>query len=104
VEPTSDDVLALVSRLPLGIAALGVKIAARHGHVRADDDPQPIGQWLADAGLSLSKLQKLVDQLVNDGAVVEVRGGQLWAMELPTSGTKAGGRYYLAPADAHHLG
>jgi hypothetical protein len=104
VEPTSDDVLSLVSRLPLSISGLGLGIAARHGHDPAEAEGQPVGQWLAAAGISLSGLQRLVDQLVNDGAVVEVRGGQLWDLELPTAGTKAGGRYYLAPSDARKPG
>ncbi|MCW2621911.1 MAG: hypothetical protein JWL64_1513 [Frankiales bacterium] len=104
MEPTSDDVLSLVSRLPLNISGLGLGIAARHGHVPDEAGELPVGQWLASIGLSLSGLQKLVDQLVNDGAVVEVRGGQLWDLELPTAGTKAGGRYYLAPVNARKPG
>lgn len=96
--PTTDDVLALVSRLPLSISALGLKIAARHGHDPADAEGQPVGQWLASTGLSLSALQSMVDDLVNTGAVIEVRGGQLWEMQLPTAGTKRGSRYYLSPA------
>ena len=33
---------------------------------------------------------------MTDGLVVEVRGKDLWDRGLPTGGTKAMGRYYLA--------
>ena len=37
-----------------------------------------------------------MDELVTDGLVVEVRGKDRWDRGLPTGGTKAMGRYYLA--------
>lgn len=98
MDPTPADVLAVVSRTPRSIGAVGVSIAAAHGHDPEAAAGHPVGQWLATAGLSLSALQKLVDQLVTEGRVVEVRGRELWDLELPTEGTKATGRYYLSPA------
>lgn len=98
MHPTPDDVLAAVSRLPRSVGDLGLAVAAAHGHDLASAEGQPVGQWLGAAGLSLSALQKIVDELVREGKVVEVRGRDLWDLELPTQGTKAQGRYYLRPA------
>ena len=95
MEPTGEEVLAAVSQNPCGIGDLGLAI------VIARDLPVPeegaIGQRLAAAGLSLSALQKVVDLLVGDGQLKEVRGRELWDLNLPTEGTKAMGRYYLQP-------
>ncbi|MCW2499273.1 MAG: hypothetical protein JWN87_949 [Frankiales bacterium] len=96
MDPTPQDVLAVVSRQPRSIGDVGLAIAAAYGHDPATAEGQPVGQWLAALGLSLSAVQKVVDQLVRDGQVVEVKGAQLWALELPTEGTKAQGRYYLS--------
>jgi hypothetical protein len=98
MEATRDDVLAVVSRLPLSIGDVGIAVAGRQGHDPAAAQGQPVGQWLAGVGLSLSALQKLVDAMVRGGDLVEVRGAQLWDLELRTAGTRARGRYYLAPA------
>ena len=98
VELTPDDVLAVVSRTPRSVGDLGLAVVAAHGHDLEVAEGEPVGQRLASAGLSLSALQRVVDQLVREGQVVEVRGRELWALELPTQGTKAMGRYYLSPA------
>ena len=94
---TPDDLLPVLSRTPQSVGDLGVAIAATQGHDPAAVAGHPVGQWLAAAGLSLSALQKLVDQLVREGLVVEVKGRELWDLDLPTEGTKAMGRYYLLP-------
>jgi hypothetical protein len=96
MDPTPQDVLTVVSRQPRSIGDVGLAIAAAHGHDPATAAGQPVGQWLAALGLSLSAVQKVVDMLVRAGEVVEVRGAQLWDLELPTEGTKAQGRYYLS--------
>ncbi|MCW2616457.1 MAG: hypothetical protein JWN08_3451 [Frankiales bacterium] len=93
--PTTDDVLGVLSDLPLGIGPLGLEVVRRAGGDLGDEQA-PVGQRLAAAGLSLSALQRLVDAMVADGLVVEIRGKDLWDRGLPTAGTKAMGRYYLA--------
>lgn len=97
MEPTADDVLAVVSASPLTVGDLGVEIAVLHGADRAAAQGQPVGQWLAAQGVSLSALQKVVDGLVHERRLVQVRGRQLWDLGLPTEGTRANGRYYLLP-------
>ena len=98
MELTEQEVLGALTAAPCSVGELGVAVATGHGHDRDPSSDQPIGQWLASVGLSLSALQKLVDVLVRDGRMVEVRGRQLWEMGLPTAGTKAQGRYYLSAA------
>ena len=98
MELTEQQVLGALSGAPCSVVELGLKVATGHGHDRDPSSNQPVGQWLASVGLSLSGLQKLVDVLVRDGRTVEVRGRQLWEMGLPTAGTKAQGRYYLRAA------
>ena len=95
MDPTREHVLGVVGRSPSSIGDLGLALASAEG---VDTGPHgaPVGQRLAVAGLSLSGLQRLVDELVSDGLVVEVRGKDLWDRGLPTGGTKAMGRYYLA--------
>lgn len=99
MDVTPDDVAGAVGPLPLGIGALGLALvrAAGDGAPGLDDDAVPVGQRLARAGLSLSALQRQVDALVAAGRVREVRGKDLWDLELPTAGTRAQGRYYLSP-------
>jgi len=95
VQATRDDVLAVVDDHPRSVGDVGVEIVRRAG-ADCGDPGAPVGQRLAAAGLSLSALQRLVDGLVTDALVVEVRGRELWDRGLPTAGTKAMGRYYLA--------
>jgi len=99
VHATADDVLAVLSGVPLGIGPLGLEVVRRaRGEVsELGAQDAPVGQRLAAAGLSLSALQRLVDSLVGEGRVLEVRGRDLWDRGLATAGTKAMGRYYLAP-------
>jgi hypothetical protein len=94
----ADDVLACVSRVPRSIGDLGLAVAALRGADTSGAADQPVGQFLASVGLSLSALQKVVDELVRERRVVQVRGRELWDLQLPTEGTKAQGRYYLSPA------
>jgi hypothetical protein len=95
VQPTRDDVLTVVDALPRSVGDLGLALVRRSG-ADVGEEGAPVGQRLAAAGLSLSALQRLVDGLVADRRVVELRGRELWDRGLPTAGTKALGRYYLA--------
>ena len=95
--PTPEQVVAAVGTLPVSIGELGMQVVrAAAGDQEPGDEAAPVGQRLARAGLSLSALQRLVDALVTDGRLVEVRGKDLWDRGLPTAGTKAMGRYYLS--------
>ena len=102
MQPTDDDVLAVLSAAPLAIGAVGVALLDRAG-LDAGDPGAPVGQRLAASGLSLSALQRTVDGLVTAGLATELKGRELWDRGLPTAGTKAMGRYYLAAghADPH---
>lgn len=95
MEATQQDVLSVVSDVPQSVGSLGESIIAQAGGDPGDPDA-PVGQRLAAAGLSLSALQKTVDAMVSAGEVEQVRGKDLWDRGLPTAGTKAMGRYYLA--------
>lgn len=94
--PTAEQVLSVVSEQPLSIGDVGLAVVRAAGAATGDDEA-PVGQRLAAAGLSLSALQRLVDGMVREGALEEVRGMDLWDRGLPTAGTKARGRYYLRP-------
>lgn len=100
-------VLAVVGAEPMSIGDIGLAVLRHAGEqvedsagelAGGDEAPVGVGQRLAAAGLSLSALQRLVDQLVAEQVVQEVRGRELWDRGLPTAGTKATGRYYLAAA------
>ena len=97
ITPTREDVLAVVEVRPepLTVGDIGLEVAHRHGRDLAGAQETPVGQRLADVGLSLSGLQKVVDALVTEELVVEVRGRNLYANGLPTAGTKAARRYFL---------
>ncbi|MEO5876557.1 MAG: hypothetical protein ABIS86_22825 [Streptosporangiaceae bacterium] len=99
INPTREDVLASVGPAAeaLTVGDLGRRVALRHGRELPGDEETPIGQALAGAGLSLSALQKIVDGLVGDGELTELRGRDLWDWGLPTTGTKAQRRYYFDP-------
>ena len=92
--PTPEQVQAAVGAQQLSIGAIGLAVVTAAGAATGDDDA-PVGQRLAAAGLSLSALQRLVDDMVREGALEEVRGMALWDRGLPPAGTKARGRYYL---------
>lgn len=96
VDPTQEDVLAVLSGRPIPIGGLGLALASAAG-VPTGPEGAPVGQRLATAGLSLSGVQRLVDQMVAANLVLELRGKDLWDRGLPTEGTKATGRYYLSP-------
>ena len=98
MDPQPDDVLAVVGGRPVSIGELGLALVVAGG---ADPgaDGAPVGQRVAAAGVSLSALQRVVDGLVRDGLVTELRGKDLWERGLPTAGTRAMGRYYLAPEE-----
>lgn len=98
--PTPDEVVAAVGTLPVSIGALGLEVVRRAAPGSAAvtaDETVPVGQRLAGAGLSLSALQRLVDSLVGEGRLRELRGRELWDLGLPTAGTRATGRYYCSP-------
>ena len=92
---SNDDILAVLTAAPLSIGAVGLAILS-HAEVETGDPDAPVGQQLAAAGLSLSGLQRTIDALVTAGRVTELKGRELWDRGLPTAGTKAMGRYYLA--------
>jgi hypothetical protein len=96
--PSREVVLAVVGfrKAPLTISDIGLEVAKRQG-LELPGTPVPVGQLLAEAGLSLSALQKVVDALVNEELVVELRGRDLHLNGLPTVGTKAQRRYFLSP-------
>ena len=98
LEITEDHVVAAVSRTPRSIADVGVELASAQGATMSRNEGQPVGEWLAAAGISLSAIQTLVDVLVTEGRVQQVRGRDLWDLGLPTTGTKAQSRYYLSPS------
>lgn len=95
--PTGEQVRAVVGAEPMAIGTIGLELVRRAGG-DAGDEQAPVGQRLAAAGLSLSALQRVVDEMVRDGQLEEVRGMDLWDRGLPTAGTKARGRYYLGAA------
>ena len=91
------EVVGVLARLPRSVTEVGVTVAAARGSVPPQPFDGPVSRWLASVGVSLSAVQQTLDALVRDGAAVEVKGRDLWALELPTEGTKAMGRYYLSP-------
>jgi hypothetical protein len=95
VTPVPDEVLRADGLRVAAHGALGLALVRTAGGDVGSDE-LPVGQRLACAGLSLSALQRVVDGLVREGRVREVRGKDLWDLELPTAGTRATGRYYLA--------
>ena len=94
---TPDQVVAAVSGTPRSIADVGVELAAAVAPEAPRLGTEPVGQWLAGVGISLSAVQRLVDGLVTEGRVQQVRGRDLWDLQLPTAGTKAQTRYYISP-------
>jgi hypothetical protein len=97
MEPTAADVLAVVSQEPGKVGDLGLRLVATHGVDVTKAQGQPIGKFLAAQGLSLSALQKVVDDLVRDGKVTELRGRALWDQYFPGLPANAKGRYFLTP-------
>lgn len=93
--PTGDQVRVVVGDEPMAIGQIGLELVRRSGG-DVGDDAAPVGQRLAAAGLSLSAVQRVVDEMVREGQLEEVRGMDLWERGLPTAGTKARGRYYLS--------
>lgn len=51
--------------------------------------------YLAEHGVSLSAVQKVVDGLVRDGRAVELSGKALWDQRHPGLGPDARGRHFL---------
>jgi hypothetical protein len=86
---TSKQVLAVLDSQPRKIGEIGLLIVGARG-----SGDQPIGQFLAARGLSLSALQGVVDALVRSGAVVELRGSALWDQRFPGLGPDARGRHF----------
>ena len=94
MSPTAPEVLATLTALPQTIGQVGLAVLSGRGLAVEDGSA---GQVLAAHGVSLSALQRLMDELVNTAQVMELRGRQLWERGLPTEGTKSGGRYFLLP-------
>jgi len=99
MDPTQEHVLAVLGDRPSSIGELGLALMSAAG-VEPGHEGAPVGQRLAAAGLSLSGLQRLVDEMVGSGLVLELRGKDLWDRGLPTEGTRATGRYYLSREQA----
>ncbi len=95
VNVTAADVLAVVSAEPAKVGDLGLRLLSRAGVPVAAAEGQPIGAVLASCGLSLSALQKVVDGLVREDRVVELRGRALWDSYFPGLPANAKGRYFL---------
>lgn len=87
---TDNDVLAVLSSTPMKVVDLALLLVA--------GTPAP-GQvpaaFLAQHGISLSAVQKLVDGLVRDGRAVELTGKALWEGHHPGLGPDARGRRFL---------
>lgn len=86
---TGPQVLAALDAQPRRIGDIGLRLVGAE-----DPDGQPVGQFLAARGVSLSGVQKVVDDLVRAGLAVELRGRELWDRHLPGLGPDARGRHY----------
>ena len=86
-----DDVLAVLSDQPRKVGDLGLLLVGA-----GDAGGEPIGAFLAAKGLSLSALQKVVDELVRDGRAKELRGRELWDTRHPGLEANAKGRYFVS--------
>ena len=87
---TEDDLLAVLSSTPMKVVDLALLLvpgAPAPGQVPA--------AYLAQQGVSLSAVQKLVDGLVRDGRAVELSGPALWEGHRPGLGPDARGRHFL---------
>jgi hypothetical protein len=90
VSLTEDDVLRVLSATPTKVVDLALMLvpgAPAPGQVPA--------AFLAQQGVSLSAVQKLVDGLVRDGRAVELSGKALWEERHPGLGADARGRHFL---------
>ena len=86
---TEDDLLAVLSSTPMKVVDLALLLvpgAPAPGQVPA--------AYLAQQGVSLSAVQKLVDGLVRDGRAVELSGKDLWEGHHPGLGPDARGRHF----------
>jgi hypothetical protein len=88
---TPDDVLAVLSDTPRRIGDVGLLLVGA-----PDSGGEPVGAFLARKGLSLSALQKVVDQLVADGRAKELRGRELWDTRHPGLEANAKGRHFVS--------
>lgn len=96
MELTAQDVLGVVSTQPCKVGDLGLLLVAARG-IRAQPAPgQAIGAFLAAQGLSLSALQKVIDSLVTEGKVRELRGRELWDSFQEGLGANAKGRHFVS--------
>ena len=87
---TEQDVLQVLSATPtkvVDLALLLVRGAPAEGQVAA--------AFLAQQGVSLSAVQKVVDALVRDGRAEELSGPALWEGHHPGLGPNARGRHFL---------
>lgn len=90
MNPTEQDVLAVLSTQPRKVGEIGLLLVGA-----ASAGTEPIGAFLAVRGLSLSAVQKLVDQLVVQGQARELRGRELWDSFQDGLGANAKGRHFV---------
>jgi hypothetical protein len=88
--PTAETVLPLLDDQPRRVSDLGLLLVGL-----TDAGEQPVGQVLAARGLSLSALQKVVDELVRAGQVTELRGRELWDSFREGLPPNAKGRWFV---------
>ena len=84
------DVLGVLSTTPMKVVDLALLLvpgAPAPGQVPA--------AFLAQQGVSLSAVQKVVDGLVREGRAVELSGKALWEGHYPGLGPDARGRHFL---------
>ena len=85
-----DDLLRVLSDTPAKVIDLALQLAS--GTPAAGQVP---ASFLAQQGISLSAVQKLVDGLVRDGRAIELSGKALWDQHHPGLGPDARGRHFL---------
>lgn len=87
---TEDDLLAVLSSTPMKVIDLALLLVP--GRPAPGQVP---AAFLAQQGISLSAVQKMVDGLVRDGRAVELSGKALWDERHPGLGPDARGRHFL---------
>jgi hypothetical protein len=93
VSVSDADVLAVLSTTPMKVVDLALLLVPG-----APSPGQVPAAFLAQQGLSLSAVQKLVDGLVRDGRAVELSGKALWDERHPGLGPDARGRHFILAA------
>ncbi len=89
---SDQDVLRVLSSTPRRVADLALLLVPRGARPAPGQVP---AAFLAQQGISLSAVQKIVDGLVRDGRAVELSGPALWEGHHPGLGPDARGRHFL---------